>query len=61
METRCEVCGSADVVRITMRLEDESRIAMTACHRCESKVWRAPEGRLSLEQVLELASTRGPR
>jgi len=57
----CSACtGSApsEVITIRMRIADEE-ITFRRCGKCEANVWEDGGGRISLEEVLELA--RVPR
>lgn len=58
---RCERCGSDDMIVINVQLGDGSKILFSSCPTCESKVWQAGSGRVSLQEVLQLASTHRPR
>jgi transcription elongation factor Elf1 len=57
----CERCGSNNLVSISVQLGDDSKVEFKTCHRCESKTWTAPSGRVTLSEVLELASAHRPK
>ncbi len=61
MVSRCDTCGSSNVVSIDLQLGDGTAVALIACHRCESRVWTAPEGPVPLSRVLEMATSHRPR
>ena len=44
----------SDLVTIRMRIAGEE-VTFRRCARCESNVWEAGAGRISLESVLDLA------
>lgn len=56
----CPDCGSGDSIEIELRLPDDSLVRFYSCHRCEAKWWDSPDGRLGLDEVLELARKRKP-
>lgn len=50
----CTGSAQSDVITIRMRIADEE-VTFRRCGKCEANVWEDGEGRISLEEVLELA------
>lgn len=50
----CTGCAQDTVVTIRMRIAGEE-ITFRRCAKCEANVWEGGEGRISLEEVLDLA------
>lgn len=59
--TRCDHCGSANVVSIRLKLGDGTPVIFSTCQFCEFKSWAAPQGRVPLARVLELTASNVPR
>jgi hypothetical protein len=53
---RCPTCHRGSLVEIRMDIGD-SEVTFRRCGRCETQAWTTPDGRITLNRVLELART----
>ncbi len=60
-DVRCEVCSSARVTKITMKLTDGSPVEFTSCHNCEHRTWNEAGGGapVPVARVLDRARKQG--
>jgi Zn ribbon nucleic-acid-binding protein len=54
----CPDCGTADAIRIRLRLDEETAVNFSSCHRCEHRWWDADGEVLDLNSVLERVRQR---
>ena len=55
VEVECSSCGASDAIRIRLRLNDETEVNFSSCHRCEHRWWDSNGEVVDLTTVLDKA------